>query len=177
MLHDSVVLMGINANVGIMGGTVIHDTSEYSVSIWVTGDTVDYMIWLFIIKPLAFINPGISRLWGCKESKVAHNLSIIFNHKAAIPFHVSSYNSLRWITFSPLVHISRLPHYFLCSIHDCHNISHIRRLSFSDNPVHVQNSLSPVSSIAPWHFGQVFMSHILILSLPHCKHKRPTSLR
>ena len=75
MLHDSVVLMGINANVGIMGGTVIHDTSEYSVSIWVTGDTVDYMIWLFIIKPLAFIDPGISRLWGGQESKVADNFA------------------------------------------------------------------------------------------------------
>ena len=70
-----------------------------------------------------------------------------------------------------------VPHYPLCSIHDCHNISHVRRSCFSDNPIHVQNSLSPVSSISPWHLGQVFISQILILSLPHCKQRRPTSLR
>ena len=64
MLHDSVVLMGINANVGIMGGTVIHDTSEYSVSIWITGYPMDYMIWHSIVKPLPFIDPGISGFGG-----------------------------------------------------------------------------------------------------------------
>ena len=48
--------------------------------------------------------------------------------------------------------------------------------SFSDSPFHVQNSFSPVSSIIPWHLGQVRLSQILILSLPHCKHNRPTSL-
>ena len=38
---------------------------------------------------------------------------------------------------SPLVHVAGLPHNLLCSIHDCHNISHIRRLGFSDDPTHV----------------------------------------
>lgn len=42
--------------------------------------------------------------------------------------------------------------------------------------LYVQNSFSPVSSISPWHFGQVCLSHTLMLSLPHCKHNRPTSL-
>ena len=63
VLHDSIVTMGVYANVWVMGETEVHDAAEYSVSIWVTGDTVDYMIWLFIIKPLAFIDPGISEFW------------------------------------------------------------------------------------------------------------------
>ena len=40
----------------------------------------------------------------------------------------------------------------------------------------VQNSFSPVSSIWPWHLGQVCPFHTLILSLPHCKQSLPTSL-
>ena len=149
VLHDFVVSMGINADVGVMGETVFNDTAEYSVNIWITGYPMDYMIWLFIIKPPTFIDPGISWFRGRKESKIANNLAIILNDKAAIPLHVSHNNSLRRVAFSPLVHVTRLPHYPLCSIHDCHNISHVRGDCFSDNPIHVQNSLSPVSSISP----------------------------
>ncbi len=53
MLHDTVVPMGVNANVGIFRETEINDAAEYTVSIRKTGNTVDYMIWLFIIKLLA----------------------------------------------------------------------------------------------------------------------------
>lgn len=44
MLHDFVVSMGINADVGIMGETVVHYAAEYSVNIGITGYTMDYMI-------------------------------------------------------------------------------------------------------------------------------------
>ena len=60
---------------------------------------------------------------------------------SSVLFHVSSNDSFGRIAFSPLVHIPRLPHNLLCSIHDCHNISHIRRLGFSDNPIHVLNQI------------------------------------
>lgn len=63
VLHDFVVSMGIYADVGIMGETVFHDTAEYSVSIGITGYTMNNMIWFFIIKPLSFIDPGISGFW------------------------------------------------------------------------------------------------------------------
>ena len=59
--------------------------------------------------------------------------------------------------------------------------SHLKPSKIGDAVVHfpylyVQNSFSPVSSISPWHFGQVCLSQTLMLSLPHCKHNRPTSL-
>ena len=63
VLHDFVVSMGVNTNVWIMGETVVHDAAEYTVNIGITGYTMDYMIWFFIIKPLSFINPGISGFW------------------------------------------------------------------------------------------------------------------
>jgi hypothetical protein len=64
VLHDFVVSMGINADVGVMGETVFNDTAEYSVSIGVAGNAMDYMIWLRVIYPLTFIDLGISRFWG-----------------------------------------------------------------------------------------------------------------
>ena len=41
---------------------------------------------------------------------------------------------------------------------------------------YVQNSFSPVFSIAPWHLGQVCISQMRILSLLHFRHRRPTAL-
>jgi hypothetical protein len=64
VLHDFVVSMGINADVGIMGETEVHDTAEYTVNFWITGNTMDYMIWHSIVKPLPFIDPGISGFGG-----------------------------------------------------------------------------------------------------------------
>ena len=149
MLHDMIVSVGINTNVWVFGKTELHNATEYTVSIRITTDPMDYMIWQLIIKPPTFIDSGISGFWGWQESEIANDLAVIFNDKAAIPFNISHNNSLRRVAFSPLVHVTRLPHYLLCSIHDFHNISHVRRSCFSDNPVHVQNSLSPVSSISP----------------------------
>jgi hypothetical protein len=124
-----------------MGEAVFHDTAEYSVSIGITGYTMDYMIWFFVIKPLPFIDPDISGFGGWQKSKVADNLVIVHYNKAPILLHISRNDSFGRVAFSPLVHIPRLPHYLLCSIHDCQNISHIRRLGFSDNPTHVPYSL------------------------------------
>lgn len=111
MLHNSVVSMGVNPNVGVFRETEFHDTPEYTMSIWKTANPMDYMIWQFIIKPPTFIDPGISGFLGWKESEIANSLAIIFNDKTAIPFNVSHNNSLRRVAFSPLVHITRLPHY------------------------------------------------------------------
>ena len=63
VLHDFIVSMGVNADVWIMGETKVHDAAEYTVNFWITGYPMDYMIWTFIIKPLSFIDPGISGFW------------------------------------------------------------------------------------------------------------------
>ena len=60
VLHDMVVPVGVNPNIGVFGETVVHYVPEYTVSIRITTDPMDYMIWLFIIKPPTFIDPGIS---------------------------------------------------------------------------------------------------------------------
>ena len=105
VLHDFIVTMGINADVMIMPETVVHDTAKDTMSIGITGNTMDYMIGLSIVQPLTFIYIIIGRFWGWQESKVADNATIILDDKAAIPFHVCRYDSLRRIAISPLVHI------------------------------------------------------------------------
>ena len=64
MLHDFIVSMGVNADVGILGETEVHDVAEYSVSIGITGYPMDYMIRMFIIKPVSFVDHGISGFGG-----------------------------------------------------------------------------------------------------------------
>ena len=64
MLHDMVVSMGINTNVIILRKTVVHNATEYTVSMRITADSMDYMVWPFIIKPLSFVDPGISGFGG-----------------------------------------------------------------------------------------------------------------
>jgi hypothetical protein len=56
MLHDFVVLVGVNTNVWIMGETKVHDVAEYAVDIRVTGYSVNDMIRQFVIQPLAFMD-------------------------------------------------------------------------------------------------------------------------
>ena len=59
MLHDMIVSVGVDADVRIMRETEVHDATEYTVSIGITGNPMDYMIRLFIIKPLTFIDPAV----------------------------------------------------------------------------------------------------------------------
>ena len=122
VLHDSIVTMGVNANVRVMGETEVHDTAEYTMSIWVTGYAVDYMIRAFIIKPLAVIDSGISWFRGRKKSKVTDYFSLVFNNIATTLFHVGHDDCFRRIAVSPLVHVAGLSHYLLRGIHDQHNL-------------------------------------------------------
>ena len=64
VLHDFIISMGVNANVWIMGEAEVHDAAEYIVNFWITGNTMDYMIRMFIIKPLSFVDLGISGFGG-----------------------------------------------------------------------------------------------------------------
>ena len=59
------------------------------MGIGITGYTMDYMVRAFIIKPLTFINLGISEFGGWQERKVANNRPVIFNNKSAILRHIS----------------------------------------------------------------------------------------
>ena len=72
MLHNLVVTMGVYADVRIMGEAEIHDAAEDAVSIWITGNSMDYMIRLNIIYPLAFIDSGIHVRQPCFSDNPPH---------------------------------------------------------------------------------------------------------
>jgi hypothetical protein len=44
VLHDMIVLMGVNADVALMGKTEIHDAFEDTVNVRETGNTVNDII-------------------------------------------------------------------------------------------------------------------------------------
>ena len=45
VLHDMVVLMGVNADVALMGKTEFHDAFEDAMRVRETGNAVNDMIW------------------------------------------------------------------------------------------------------------------------------------
>lgn len=55
VLHDEVVLMGVDADVRIMRKAEVHDAAEDSVNIRIAGYTMYYMIRKGIICPLTVI--------------------------------------------------------------------------------------------------------------------------
>ena len=44
VLHDVVVAMGVYADVGVVGETVVHDAAEDVVNMRITGNAVHYVI-------------------------------------------------------------------------------------------------------------------------------------
>ena len=51
VLHDEVVLMGVDADVCIMREAEVHDVAEDAVNVRVAGDTMNDMIGLYVIQP------------------------------------------------------------------------------------------------------------------------------
>ena len=45
VLHDMIVLMGVNADVALMGKTEFHDAFEDAMNVGETGNAVNDMIW------------------------------------------------------------------------------------------------------------------------------------
>ena len=45
VLHDVIVLMGVNADVALMGKTEVHDAFEDAMNVGETGNAVNDMIW------------------------------------------------------------------------------------------------------------------------------------
>ena len=69
VLHNLVVVVSIYADIRIMREAEFHDAAEYAVSIWITGNAMDYMIRLNIINPLSFIDLVVSGFGDGRKAK------------------------------------------------------------------------------------------------------------
>ena len=49
MLHDTVILVGIDTDVCIMRETEVHDRTENAVNVRIAGNTMDDMMGLYVI--------------------------------------------------------------------------------------------------------------------------------
>ena len=104
--HDSILLMGIYADVCIMRETEVHDVTEDAVNVRIAGNTVNDMIGLCVIQPLTIVYVRVGRLRRRQESEIADNATSLFQDKAAMLFHIAENVCLRWVAFYPLVHVS-----------------------------------------------------------------------
>lgn len=68
VLHDMVVAMSVDSDVRGVRNAKVHDTTEYAVYEWVAGYSVDDMIWLGGVKPLAFVDCRVGR-FGLRKAK------------------------------------------------------------------------------------------------------------
>ena len=125
VLHDKVVLMGVDADVRIMRKAEVHDAAEDSVNIRIAGYTMYYMIRKGIICPLTIIYLRVGWLRGWQECEIADNTPFILNDKAAVLFHIVEDDLLRRVAIAPLVYVARLSHNSLCSLHHLHNIGDV----------------------------------------------------
>ena len=55
MLHDTIIFMSIDSDVCIMRETEVHDIVKDAMNIWITGYTMNDMIGLYIVQPLAVV--------------------------------------------------------------------------------------------------------------------------
>ena len=55
VLHDSVVSVSIDEDVGFTGKAKVHDAAEDTMCVRQTGYTMDDMIGLLVVKPIAII--------------------------------------------------------------------------------------------------------------------------
>ena len=90
VLHDSIVPMGIYANVCILREAESHDVTEDTVNIREAGNTVYDMIGLYVIQPLTIVYLRVGRLWRGQKSKIADNVVYIYNDKATMLLHITS---------------------------------------------------------------------------------------
>ena len=89
MLHDSVIPVGVNANIRFMGEAVIHYIAEDTMYVRIAGDTMNHMIRLRVIQPLTIVNFRISRFRGWQECEIAYNTTSVLNNKTAMLIHVA----------------------------------------------------------------------------------------
>lgn len=75
VLHDAVILMGINADVCIVGEAEVHDIAEDAVNVRVAGNTMYNMIGLYVIQPLTVVYLRVGRLRGGQEGEIADDAS------------------------------------------------------------------------------------------------------
>ena len=88
VLHDVVVAMGVYADVGVLGETVVHDAAEDVVNMRITGNTVNHMIGLCVINPFAIADGAVGGFWRRKKCEVCHNLTIFLDDVAAVLLHI-----------------------------------------------------------------------------------------
>ena len=61
VLHDTVVAVGVDADVAVFGKRIFHDVPENMVGVREAGDAVDDMVGLLVVEPLSLVYLLVSR--------------------------------------------------------------------------------------------------------------------
>ena len=84
VLHDGVVAMSVDADIGVVGETEIHDGGEDAVDIRIAGDAVDDMVGLYIVKPRAAVDLVIGRIWRREEGEIGYYPALLLDDEATV---------------------------------------------------------------------------------------------
>ena len=106
VLHDSVVPVGVDANVPVMGESEIHDCGKHPMYLGKAADAMYHMIGSLIIEPLPSEDFDICRLGRRHKGEVPYNPAILHQHIAERGVDIMSYDVLRRISVRPLLEIA-----------------------------------------------------------------------
>lgn len=110
MPHDTVVPMGVDADVARLLEAIVKHRSEDPVSLWQAGNAMDDDIGLFVIKPLTVVNPRIGRLGTGQAGKGGHGPLTIEHQVAATSVDIPLESLCRRIAVGPLMKVPTLAH-------------------------------------------------------------------
>ena len=89
VLHDMVVLVSVDTDVCITREAEVHDVAEDAVNVRITGNAMDDMIGSYVVLPFTIVYLRVGRFRGGQESKIAHDMTIIFYDKATMLFRIA----------------------------------------------------------------------------------------
>ena len=134
VLHNDVVAVGVDADVGVAGEGEVHHAAEDAVRAVQAAHTVDHVVRPGVVEPLATENLLVGGLRRRQEREIAHNLPVVFNHEAAITPDVILDGLHRRVAVNPLLPVARCLHFLARIVEDRHNARNVRLGRGTDCP-------------------------------------------
>ena len=135
MLHDMVVLVGINPDVPVMGEGEVHDGSKYAVYIRQTAYPVKYVVRPLVVQPCTLMNDAVCGLRRRHKDKVADEPVSFLKHISLPLVDIVPDHLLRRIPVHPLPYIAGSAHNPLGRLQDSHDGRNIRRYAHAHSHV------------------------------------------
>lgn len=110
MMHDHIVFVSVYPYRSCLGETPVEKPLRGSMSRFVNGYSMDYMIWI-VVRPFSVMDLGICRVRPRNKSHCSYNPFFCTQDHTMAFGNVLTDGFLRRIGVIPLVHVSACTHY------------------------------------------------------------------